>query len=53
MSILKVSRMGHPILRKKTKAVAPADITTAPFQQLIDDMSQTMLEYDGAGLAAP
>jgi peptide deformylase len=53
MSILKVSRMGHPVLRKKVKPVAPADITTAPFQRLIDDMVHTMLEYNGAGLAAP
>jgi peptide deformylase len=53
MSILKVSRMGHPVLRKKVRPVPPAEITTAPVQQLIDDMAQTMLEYNGAGLAAP
>jgi peptide deformylase len=53
MSILKVSRMGHPVLRKKLKPVPPADITTAPVQRLIDDMLQTMLEYHGVGLAAP
>jgi peptide deformylase len=53
MSILKVSRMGHPVLRTKVKPVAPADITSAPVQRLIDDMVQTMLEYHGVGLAAP
>jgi peptide deformylase len=53
MSILKVSRMGHPVLRKKVRAVPPSDITAAPMQRLIDDMAQTMLEYNGAGLAAP
>jgi peptide deformylase len=53
MSILKVSRMGHPVLRKKVRPVPLAEITTAPVQQLIDDMAQTMLEYNGAGLAAP
>jgi peptide deformylase len=53
MSILKVSRMGHPILRKKVRPVPPAEITAAPIQRLIDDMTQTMLEYHGAGLAAP
>jgi len=53
MSILKVSRMGHPVLRKKVRPVAPAEITAAPMQRLIDDMTQTMLEYHGAGLAAP
>jgi peptide deformylase len=53
MSILKVSRMGHPVLRKKVMAVAPAEITSDRFQRLIDDMVHTMLEYNGAGLAAP
>ena len=53
MSILKVARMGHPVLRKKTRPVSPAEITSAPFQRLIDDMAHTMLEYNGAGLAAP
>ena len=45
--------MGHPVLRKKVRLVPPADITTAPIQRLIDDMTQTMLEYNGVGLAAP
>ncbi|MEK6630491.1 MAG: peptide deformylase [Acidobacteriota bacterium] len=53
MSILKVARMGHPILRTKTTPVSQADITTAPIQRLIDDLIETMLEYHGAGLAAP
>jgi peptide deformylase len=45
--------MGHPILRKKVRPVPPAEITSAPIQRLIDDMAQTMLEYNGVGLAAP
>jgi peptide deformylase len=53
MSILKVSRMGNPVLRRKTRAIPQAEITSAPIQRLIDDMSQTMLEYNGVGLAAP
>jgi peptide deformylase len=53
MSILKVSRMGHPVLRKKVRPVPPAEITAAPMQRLIDDMTQTMLEYNGVGLAGP
>lgn len=53
MSILKVSRMGNPVLRKKTRPVPQADITSAPVQRLIDDMVHTMLEYNGVGLAAP
>lgn len=53
MAILKVSRMGHPVLRAKARAVDPAEITTPVFQKLIDDMFQTMREYQGIGLAAP
>ena len=53
MSILKVARMGHPVLRAKTRALEKADIRSAAVQQLIDDMIDTMAEYHGAGLAAP
>jgi peptide deformylase len=53
MSILKVARMGHPVLRARAKAVDPADIKSPRIQQLIDDMFETMQEYQGVGLAAP
>src|SRR5437762_7153621 len=53
MSILKVARMGHPVLREKARALGRADIKAAAVQQLIDDMIDTMLEYRGVGLAAP
>ncbi|HEU5324015.1 MAG TPA: peptide deformylase [Methylomirabilota bacterium] len=52
MAILKVARLGHPILRAPARPV-PADRIRSPeIQRLIDDMIQTMREYDGAGLAA-
>lgn len=53
MSILKVARMGHPVLRARAKAIDPASIGTPRIQQLIDDMFETMTEYQGVGLAAP
>ena len=53
MAILKVARMGHPILRAKALPVPPDQIPTAPVQRLIDDMFETMREYSGIGLAAP
>jgi peptide deformylase len=53
MSILKVSRMGNPVLRMKTKPMPLAEIVSPPVQRLIDDMTQTMIEYHGVGLAAP
>jgi peptide deformylase len=53
MSILKVARMGHPVLRTKARAIERTEIKSAPIQRLIDDMIETMLEYHGVGLAAP
>ena len=53
MSILKVARMGHPVLRARATPVDPADIKSPRIQQLIDDMFETMKEYSGVGLAAP
>jgi peptide deformylase len=52
MSILKVTRLGHPVLRQMTRDLAPKDIQTPALQKLIDDMIETMKEYDGVGLAA-
>ena len=53
MSILKVARMGHPVLRAKAKALDRSTIRTPMMQKLIDDMIETMNEYHGVGLAAP
>ena len=53
MAILKVARMGHPVLRARARAVDPSQIRTPGFQRLIDDMFETMREYQGVGLAAP
>jgi len=53
MSILKVARMGHPVLRAPARAVGRDEIRSAAVQQLIDDLIETMTEYHGVGLAAP
>jgi peptide deformylase len=53
MAILKVARLGHPILRQVAEPVSPEAIGAPEVQRLIDDMLETMEEYDGAGLAAP
>src|SRR5262245_47887268 len=53
MAILKVARLGHPILREVARPVPPERIRSAEIQRFIDDMIETMREYDGAGLAAP
>jgi peptide deformylase len=53
MSILKVARMGHPVLRAKARTVDKSEIKNADIQQFIDSMIDTMYEYSGVGLAAP
>jgi len=53
MAILKIARMGHPVLREQCKPIDPAGITGPEVQRLIRDMLETMFEYNGVGLAAP
>ncbi|MEO8501718.1 MAG: peptide deformylase [Vicinamibacteria bacterium] len=53
MAILKVARIGHPVVRARAEGVDPAVIRTRDFQQFIDDLVETMHEYDGVGVAAP
>jgi peptide deformylase len=51
MAILKIARMGHPVLAKQAEPVA---MPTAPgIQNLVADMIETMIDANGAGLAAP
>jgi len=44
---------GHPTLRKVAKKVASDELRDPLFQQLIDDMFETMYAAPGIGLAAP
>jgi peptide deformylase len=53
MAILKVARMGHPVLRARARPLEAAEIRSPGIQRLIDDMFETMREYQGVGLAAP
>ena len=53
MALLKIAKMGNPILRKISEPVTKKDIQTADFQRFIDDMIETMRDEDGLGLAAP
>jgi peptide deformylase len=52
MAILKVARLGHPVLRKIAAPLSVAEIQSASIQRFIDDMIETMKEYNGVGLAA-
>jgi len=51
--ILKVSRLGHPVLREKASDVAVKDIKAGKFRSLVEDMIETMHAYEGVGLAGP
>ena len=53
MSILKVARLGHPVIRREAAALTTQEIQARETQDLIDNMIETMHEYDGVGLAAP
>jgi len=51
MAILKIARMGHPVLL--TPAVPVADPGAPEIRRLVADMIETMEDAQGAGLAAP
>ncbi|HEX4193823.1 MAG TPA: peptide deformylase [Stellaceae bacterium] len=51
MAILKIARMGHPVLRRRADPVA--DPTAPEIHRLITDMAETLADIGGAGLAAP
>lgn len=51
MAILKIARMGHPILKRIAEPVA--DPTSSEIHRLINDMVDTLNDIGGAGLAAP
>ncbi|GBQ72239.1 peptide deformylase [Ameyamaea chiangmaiensis NBRC 103196] len=51
MSILKIARMGHPVLLRVAAPIA--DPCAPAVRALIDDMIETMLDAGGAGLAGP
>jgi len=52
-AMLKIAKLGNPILRKVAVPVDPRDIKSAELQRLIDEMFETMFDEPGIGLAAP
>lgn len=53
MAIRKILQIGHPVLRQRSREVTADEVRAAPFQQLVDDLVETMKHANGAGLAAP
>ena len=51
MSILKIAKLGHPVLLKK--CIEISEYSTETLKKIVYDMSETMIDYNGIGLAAP
>ncbi len=51
MALLKIARMGHPVLLARAEKVA--DPSAPEIRRLVADMLETMEDASGAGLAAP
>ena len=52
MTVREIVTVGHPVLRRSTADVDPADVTGAEIQGLIADLIDTMRNANGAGIAA-
>jgi peptide deformylase len=53
MAILKVAQMGHPVLRQIAAPVSEEERTSKDFLAFCQDLYETMVEYNGVGIAAP
>ncbi len=51
MAILKIAKMGHPVLAQTAQAIGNPG--TPEIRRLVSDMVETMIDANGAGLAAP
>ena len=52
MSLRKIATIGNPILRQPTRAVTKEELASPKMQGFIDDLVETMLDANGAGIAA-
>jgi peptide deformylase len=53
MAIRDIIRMGHPTLRTPAKPYPIEDIGSPQFNQLVEDLTDTLADSGGIGLAAP
>ena len=53
MAIRDIIRMGHPTLRTPAQPYPLDDIGSAHFNQLVEDLTETLADSGGIGLAAP
>ena len=53
MTVLKIAKLGNPVLRQVAKPLDLNDLAESSMQTFIDDMIETMHHEGGVGLAAP
>lgn len=53
MALLKIAKLGNPLLRERAREVRPGELAEASTQRLIDDLIETMRDANGVGIAAP
>ena len=53
MTVLKIAKLGNPVLRQVAKPINLHDLAESSMQTFIDDMIETMHHEGGVGLAAP
>ena len=52
-SAREIIRMGHPLLRRRARPLAPQELGSEPIRDLLADMVETLHQAGGIGLAAP
>ncbi len=52
MTLLKIAQIGHPILRQTARHLSAEELASPEVQTFIDDLIETMMHANGAGLAA-
>lgn len=53
MAVRNILRMGHPLLRQRSRELSKEEILSDWFKSLIFDMTETMHATNGVGIAAP
>ncbi|MFO0680184.1 MAG: peptide deformylase [Polyangiaceae bacterium] len=52
MAIRKIATVGHPVLRAPTRTLTRDELASPEMQKFVDDLVETMVDANGAGLAA-
>lgn len=52
MAIRKIATIGHPVLREVARPLTREELASPATQRFIDDMIETMVDANGAGIAA-